>query len=90
MLSEYERKVLNEIEREISRDDPDGTASFVEAFDRSPLRWPFTAVIIIGGVLTVVGIFLQLTGTTLIALVLTLGAVGGRRLIGKRRDEDDP
>lgn len=88
MLSERERKTLNEIEQAIYADDPSMARCFADGFAQSARLWPYTLAITLGAVLLVVSIVLQLLVSALIAIVVTIVAVGGRYL-ARRRSRDE-
>ncbi len=75
MLSERERQVLEEMEREVSARDPRLAASLqataAERATRSD-RWPYTAVVVVAWTLAAVCLLLGLAGA-----VIAAGALGG-------------
>lgn len=74
MLSERERQVLEEMEREVSAEDPRLAQSLQATSGKRALwsdRWPYTAVIAVAWTLAAVCLLLGLAGA-----VLTAGALG--------------
>lgn len=80
MLSERERKTLTEIERGLCADYPDIEHCFVDAFDRPPRLWPYTAVTVIAIALLLAGIVLGTPSIFVVALLLGISSFGLRWL----------
>lgn len=86
MVSERERKALEDIERTIRAGDPDIARCFDDAFERSAPVWPYTTVIVIGVILLVASIVLAVPATMLFGLLLTVSGIGARLSCAHERD----
>lgn len=82
MLSERERRALEEIEREVAAEDPQLAASLRSSHAASAAshdRWPYTAAVVTAWALAASCLLLGLSGAMLGAVTLAVLAVAVRR-----------
>ncbi len=72
MLSERERRTLNDIERQIGTEDPDLARCLIKGVPRreQPRRWPSTVGLVLALLSLAVSIVLALPGVAAVAVVL--------------------
>ncbi|MGH8793848.1 MAG: DUF3040 domain-containing protein [Stackebrandtia sp.] len=92
MLSERDRKTLDEMARGIQDEDPKFARRFELGFERRPALWPYTAAVAFSIVLLAVGIGLAMQATAVFAAVLVVFAIAARLLAAgyaARHDEGE-
>jgi Flp pilus assembly protein TadB len=93
VLSDHERRSINDIERRISAEDPDLVRRFADEADKArPRRWPYFAVLTIATILLLAGLILALPVLGVAGFMLA-GATGFAlwllRMSGRTPDPKD-